>query len=90
MADFVLFSFKLRSPEPNMQIARNLAEMMVYESLPSCPKNNPIGHRLTPQTDILLTATQSITIVTRADKSPPKSGALLTNPDTNVVPIFTT
>ncbi len=51
--------------------------MMVYESLPSCPKNSPIEHRLPPQTDTLLTAAQYVISVTRADKPPLKSGALL-------------
>ncbi len=51
--------------------------MMVYEFLPSCPKNSLIGHRLTTQTDTLLTVAQSVISVTRADKPPLKSGALL-------------
>ena len=77
MTDSVLFGSQLRSPKPHMQIARNMAEVMVYEFLLGYPKNNQIGHCLTPQTDTLLTAAQSVTAVTRADKPPPKSGALL-------------
>ena len=40
-------------------------------------KTSPIGHRLTPQTDILPWIVHAETTVTRAEETIPKSDALL-------------